>query len=62
MRKGALKTDLRLVSVEKEGEPIQTSNLKPRGVYNPALSKEEVENLSAFFEILNRINEREKLC
>lgn len=62
MRNRALKTDLRLVSVEKEGGTIQTSNLKPRGVYEAVLSKEEVDNLSAFFEILNRINERERVC
>lgn len=62
MKKGALKADLRPVSVEKEGGTIQTSNLKPRGVYKPILSKEEVNNLATFFEILNRINERERVC
>lgn len=62
MRNKAIKTDLRLVSVEEEKETIQASNLKQRGVYNPVLSKEEVDNLAAFFEILNRINERERIC
>lgn len=56
------KADLRLVEAGEGRLEIQTSNLKPQGVYKPLLSKEEAENLSAFFEILNRINERERIC
>ena len=43
-------------------ETLATSNAQETEVVSPLLGKEEIQTLAAFFEILNQINEREKLC
>lgn len=41
---------------------LATSNEQETELVSLPLGKEEVKTLAAFFAILNRINEREKVC